>query len=222
MLTKMNIKVDLDPIIQQVQEIQFEKSITINYTNDKLLNGPYQLKPEFVNTPLGNAIELMGNIGEARLLKLESAESYTAHADPDDRIHLAIVTNQYSYIIDLDNNTMHHLPANGEVWHMDTGVTHVATNFGAKARIHLNIRVPLPPFVSPGYSLKVSGGDYDWKQESYMTVMSFFNRAIKENIITGFEKVSDREVLINCDPTILDRYITALTTKGFSVSLTPI
>jgi hypothetical protein len=222
MLTKMNIKVDLDPIIQQVQGIQFGKSITINYTDGKLLNGPYKLKPEFVNTPLGNAIELMGNVGEARLLKLESAESYTAHADPDDRIHLAIVTDQYSYIIDLDNNKMYHLPADGEVWHMDTGVTHVATNFGARPRIHLNIRVPLPPFTAPGYSLKISGGDYDWKQESYMTIMSFFNRAIKEKIITGFEKVSEREILVNCDPDALNPYIAELESKGFNVSLRPV
>jgi hypothetical protein len=51
--------------------------------------------------------------------------------------------------------------------------------------------------------------------------MSFFNRAIKDNIITGFEKVNEREVLINCDPIILSPYIKQLQEKGFNVSLTP-
>ena len=77
MLSKMNIKLDIDPIIKQVESLDFDKSIAINYTDDKLLSGPFKTKPEFVNTPLGNALELIGNAGEARLLKLECAESYT-------------------------------------------------------------------------------------------------------------------------------------------------
>jgi hypothetical protein len=215
----MNIKLDIDPIIKQVESLEFDKSIAINYTDDKLLSGPFKIKPEFVNTPLGNALELIGNVGEARLLKLECAESYTVHADPDDRIHLAIITNPHAYLMDLDEHTMHHLPADGEVWLMDTSKLHVATNFGARPRIHLNIRVSLPAFTKPGYSLRVDGGDYDWKQELYMTLMTFFNRAIKEKKITGFEKVDEREVLLNCDPNDIQEYLQKLKDKGFTVRL---
>ena len=52
--------------------------------------------------------------------------------------------------------------------------------------------------------------------------MAFFNRAIKSNYITGFEKVSEKEVLLNCNPPILDAKINELKDKGFVVSLTPV
>jgi len=219
MLSKLTLSVDVDSLVKQVSELNFGKSLSINYTTGKLLNGPYLTKPEFLNTPLGNILQSIENVGEARLLKLESGESYTAHSDPDDRIHVPIITNLYSYIMDLDNNKMYHLPADGSVWYMDTSVTHVAANFGGRTRIHLNIRVLLPKFKSPGYKLTVTGGDYDWKQEAYFTLMTFFNKSIKERIITGFEKVNEREVLLNCDPIVLNPYIKKLEDKGFSISL---
>jgi hypothetical protein len=219
MLTKMNIVIDVNPIVKQVEQLEFKKSLVLNYTDGTLLNGPYKTLLEFVGTPLGDALEAIGNIGEARLLKLDSAESYTAHADPDDRIHLAIITNPHAYLIDLDDTQLYHLPADGNVWHMDTGKMHVAANFGGRTRIHLNIRVALPKFTSPGYRLRADGGDYDWKQESYTTLMTFFNRAIKQKTITGFEKVNEREVLINCVPVTLAPYIQQLRDKGFNVIL---
>jgi hypothetical protein len=222
MLSKIDYKVDIGPIVDQVTQLEFKKKLDLNYTEGKLLNGPYKIKEEFVGTPLGNVLNSIENIGQARLLSLDSAESYTAHADPDDRIHLAITTNPHCYLIDLDNNKMFHLPVDGQLWHMDTGTTHVAANFGARSRIHLNIRVLLPFFKSPGFKFTVNGGDYDWKQESYMTLMSFFNKSIKNKIIFGFEKISEREVLINCDYEILDPYIQKLKEKGFSVSITPV
>ena len=220
MITRLPKIVDIGPIIDQVNRIgYFEKSLVLNETTGKLLNGPYTVKPEFKNTPLGDLLDSIKNIGEARLLKLKSGETYTAHCDPDDRIHLAITTNPYAHLIDLDNGLTMHLPVDGQLWYMDTGVTHVAANFGGRDRIHLNIRVLLPAFQYPGYSLSITGGDFDWKQEAYATVMGFFNKAIKEKKITGIERVDERKVLINCEPAILDPYITELKAKGFEVEL---
>jgi hypothetical protein len=219
MLNNTNIKVDITPIIEQVESLNFDKRLALNYTDNKLLNGPFKIKTEFEGTPLGNVLTLLGDIGEARLLKLDCAESYTAHSDPDDRLHLVITTNPNSYLIDLDTHTMYHLPVDGQVWEMDTGVMHVAANFGARPRIHLNIRKILPSFKRPGYKLSINGGDYDWKQESYIILMSFFNKAIKQNIITGFEKVNEREVLINCDINDINPYLLQLQEKGFEVTV---
>ena len=221
MIAKMGIKIDIDPVVRQVDALNFDKSLAINYTEGNILNGPYKTKLEFLGTPLGDVLELLSNPGEARLLKLEHGESYTAHSDPDDRIHLSIITNKHSFLIDFDSEKMYHIPADGELWLMDTSKLHIAGNFGAKPRIHLNIRVALPSVTLPGYLLKVEGGDYDWKQEIYTTLMSFFNLAIKNKIITGFEKISEREVLINCNPEVLAPYIKELENKGFKVSLKP-
>ena len=46
MLTLMPLTVDIDPIIKQVESLKFEKRLLLNYTEGKLLNGPYKTKPE--------------------------------------------------------------------------------------------------------------------------------------------------------------------------------
>lgn len=220
MLTKLDIKFPIDPIIEQVQSLTFDKRLPLNVTEGPLFSGPYRIKEEFQNTPLGDVLESLGPIGEARLLKLSSAESYTAHSDPDDRYHLAIITNPYCYLQDLTNQKIYHIPADGQVWKMDTGQIHVATNFGGRDRIHLNIRVPLPAFKYPGVLLSMEGGEYDWKQELHISFMSYLNRAIKEGLITGIEKVNDRELLINyTTEEVLDTIVAAVTAKGFKITV---
>ena len=222
MLKRLDIKFPIDPIIEQVQSLSFDKRLHLNKTDGPLFSGPYCTKEEFKNTPLGNVLESLGNIGEARLLKLSSAESYTAHADPDDRLHLAIVTNPYCYLQDLTSQTLYHVPVDGHIWQMDTGQIHVATNFGGRDRIHLNIRVLLPAFKYPGVLISMNGGDYDWKQELHISFMSYLNRAIKSRLVTGIEKVSDRELLLNASQEVIDTITAAAKAKGFSVVVKPV
>lgn len=220
MLTLIKEISNIDQIVDQVSKLHMvNKSLILNQTDGNLLSGNYVTLPEFKNTPLGDLLDSLGDIGEARLLKLEAAESYTAHTDPDDRIHLVITTNPHCYLIDLEKEKMYHLPVNGELWNMDTGVEHVAVNFGARPRIHLNIRHRLPKYNLPGYHIKVDGGDYDWKQELYSNLMSFINYNIKSGRITGIEKVNERELKLNCDKELLDKITSNIDAKGFTVSV---
>lgn len=213
----------LQPLIDQVNELgDFGRSLAINYTDGELLNGPYKTKPEFENTPLGEILSSIDDPGEARLLKLAPSETYSAHADPDDRWHVAIITNEFCYLIDFDDSEMYHLPANGELWYMDTSKMHVAANFGPRDRIHLNIRKPLPQFTKPGIKLSIQGGEYDWKQQSYVEIMTFFNKAIKSGDITGFQKVNEREVLLNCTEEILEPFKQRLIDIGFNIEITQV
>lgn len=202
MLTLLPQKFNIQPIVNQVNELgYFGKRLDLNSPTGKFFNDPWHTKAEFKGTPLGEVLDSLGTIGQARLLSLDSAESYTAHSDPDDRIHLAIVTNPYSFLIDVENSQMYHLPVDGNLWYMDTGPVHVATNWGGRPRIHLNIRMLLPSFdiTRPGFSLKIIKGDVDWKQESYIEIMGTINRLIKQNKITGFESVNEKELFINID-----------------------
>ena len=218
MLHRLDIKFPIGPIIEQVQSLSFDKRLCLNETSGPLFSGPYKLKEEFKNTPLGNVLESIGPIGEARLLKLSSAESYTAHADPDDRYHLAITTNSYCYLQDLSNQKLYHIPADGYIWRMDTSQIHVATNFGGRDRIHLNIRVPLPAFKFPGVLISLDGGDFDWKQELHISFMSYLNQAIKNGLVTGIEKINDKELLLNYNSEeVINTITSAVTAKGFSI-----
>jgi hypothetical protein len=220
MLTKTNFKFNIEPIIAQLNTLPyFERSLKLNETDGNLLSGVYRIKPEFVNTPLGDVLDSLGNIGEARLLKLLSAQSYTAHCDPDDRYDLVITTNPNCYLINIEENSLHHLPVTGEIWKLDTSIKHTASNFGSRDRVYLNIRERLPEFISPGIHFYFTGGDFDWKQVLYEDIMGYINRKIKEKEITGIEKVNDRELRLNCTDEVRDYIYNNATSKGFTVIL---
>ncbi len=223
MFTQIKQIENMQPIIDQCKDLAWDNNRSyLNSTDGNLLSGKYQIKEELKDTPLGNLLESLGDIGEARLLKLESGETYTAHTDPDDRLHLVIETNPYCYIINLDNQQMHHFPVDGKLILMDTSVTHVAVNFGGRPRIHLNIRIKLPKFQLPGYRIKVLGGDYDWKQELYIKMMGFLNQSIKQGTVQGIEKVNERELLLNCDQSVLDFIKADVESKGFDIEITSV
>lgn len=212
----------IGPLIEQVNSLQFDKRLSINKPSGSFFGDPWKTLPEFENTPLGEVLSILGPIGEARLMRLTSAETYTAHGDPDDRYHIAIITNPYSYIIDLDDSKLYHLPADGTLWIMDTSKIHVAANFGGRDRIHLNIRLLLPKFDSnkKHVRIRIEGGEFDWKQESYIEVMPELNRLIKSHYVTGFDRVNDRELLLNVvDNSIIEPIIKKLKSKGFTVNL---
>lgn len=222
MLTRTDLHFNIEPIIEQVKRLNLtEHSLALNETTGNLLNGPYTIKQEFVGTPLGNVLEALGEIGEARLLRLDSGETYTAHTDPDDRLHLSIISNPYCYLVNLEDNTLHNLPVDGYIWDMDTSIMHSAINLGGRERIHLNVRAVLPQFSKPGKRLTFVGGDFDWKQELYKDIMGFVNKEIKAGRVTGFEKVNDREVLISyTDNSVLNYIMGIAIRKGFTVQAT--
>lgn len=202
MLTQLPQKFPIQPIVDQVAALgNFGKRLDLNTPTGEFFSDPWATKLEFKNTPIGEVLGSLGNIGQARLLCLDSAESYTAHADPDDRIHLAIVTNEFSYLVDLTNDKLYHLPADGQLWYMDTGKIHVAANWGPRTRIHLNVRVLLPKYVpsNKGLSIRVVDGDYDWKQLAYMPLMEAINRLVKDNLVTGFKGINEKELWLNTD-----------------------
>ncbi len=212
----------IEPIIDQVQGLYFEKRLNLNRPTGSYFGDPWETLDEFKDTALGRVLESIGPIGEARLLKLSSAETYTAHGDPDDRYHLAIVTNPHSYLIDLDTGSMHHLPIDGKLWRMDTSKIHVAANFGGRDRIHLNIRLLLPKFDPSKANVKVifEGGDFDWKQESYIEIMPALNKLIKSGYVTGFNRINDREIQLNVvDKILIEPILDKLKSKGFAVTV---
>lgn len=220
MLQKTLFQFDVAPIVQQVKEMgHFDRSIVLNETKNNLLSGYYTVKPEYVDTPLGVVLTSLGDIGEARLLKLNPEDVYTAHTDPDDRYHMSITTTPYSYIADLDNCTLHHLPVDGSIWYMDTSIMHSAIHLGGgDERIHLNVRVRLPAISKPYYRIRFEDtGKFNWKQMLYNTMMSYINIAIKNKQVTGIERVSEREMYINCSSDIIAALQQHIEAGGFKL-----
>lgn len=225
MLKELPQKFSIDPIIDQVSKLEFTKRLTLNQPTGSFFNDPWETLSKFKGTPLGNVLDSLSPIGQARLLTLESAESYTAHTDPDDRLHLAIITNEYSFLVDMLFGNLYHVPADGTVHLMDTSRAHVAANWGGRPRIHLNIRVLLPHYTpsKPGLKFKVNSGDFDWKQISYIEIMGKINYYIKTGIVTGFKAVSEKELIINCDsPDLFQDMVDKILKQGVDIEFTPI
>ena len=220
MLSKTNYKFPIQPILDQFETIPyFDSRLTLNETDGNLLTGKYRVKAEYVGTPLGDVLEALGDIGEARLLKLKSEEVYTAHCDPDDRYDLVITTNPHCYLIDIEKNVMHHLEPTGEVWKLDTSIRHTAANFGSRERVYLNVRERLPQFNLPGVKFSFSGGDFDWKQVLYEDIMKYLNIKIKSGEVWGIEKVNDLELMLNATNDVIDFIKTNAESKGFAVRI---
>ena len=71
-----------------------------------------------------------------RLLILPEKSCYTFHFDPTPRIHLAVVTNEWSFMTD-SKWKLRHVPADGYPYYFDTTKAHTAINSALEDRIHI-------------------------------------------------------------------------------------
>lgn len=77
-----------------------------------------------------------GKIRRTRLMNLPPRACYSVHQDPSVRYHLVLSTNPHALFIFL-NGRLVALPANGEIYRLDTRLLHTAMNGGERERIHL-------------------------------------------------------------------------------------
>lgn len=221
MIKQLHNKFPIEPLIEQINKLDLSnKRIDLNKPTGKFFNDPWV--HEFQGTPLGDLLDSLGPIGQARLLTLYAGDTYTAHCDPDDRYHFAFSTNKYSFLVDLDSKKFYTVPVDGHVYHMDTSITHIAVNWGPTVRTHLNVRLLLPKFdeTKPGLKIKVNQGKVEWKQDSYIEIMGFVNKSIKAGVVTGFDAPNETTLYLNCmEPRLFDDIIDRIRNKGVDVSV---
>lgn len=139
MLKKTNFQF-ADTVIREIGFLLTTDDIVVlNNPSGDFFYDPWTIKDEYKDTVFDKLLSILPNIGQARLIKLISGDTYHAHADIDDRYHMSI-TGNYSYLIDLDNNIMHSVPVDGCWYLMDAGTLHVASNFGELYRYQLVVR----------------------------------------------------------------------------------
>jgi hypothetical protein len=127
---------------------QTEERITINKPTGDFFYSPWEIKEEFKGTvweEIYNSLTVSDK-GEARIIRLNSGESYISHADMDDRYHLNL-SGINCFLIDLDNKIFHELNADGIWYDMDAGRIHTAANFGNRIRFQVVVRKLLSPIV---------------------------------------------------------------------------
>jgi len=141
MITKTPFSVPLE-IIKKAKDSILETTfrIGINEPTNRFFYDPWKVKEEFRGTVWETILNsLPGPIGEARLIQLAHGTCYMSHCDIDDRYHLSI-EGQYSYLIDLESEKMYQTSPDGVWYLMNTGIRHVAANFGSYNRLQLVIR----------------------------------------------------------------------------------
>ena len=77
------------------------------------------------------------NLGRMRLSKIKPEMNLCWHREPDERIHIPVITNPGAHLIIGDE--IKHLRADGSIWYCDTRQYHTAFNGGQTDRIHLAI-----------------------------------------------------------------------------------
>lgn len=145
MLSKTNYTVSRQLFQEAHQNIpDFGDSTTLNQPAGRFFNDPWIIKDEFIATVWEKILAtLPEKQGEARLIRLTPGEAYPSHADIDDRWHLNI-TGDNSYLIDLQEQTLHKVEQDMTWWIMDAGRKHAAANLGSQDRIQLVVRQLLP------------------------------------------------------------------------------
>ncbi len=162
--------------------------VAINEPTGDFFYDPWKIKPEFVGTPFAEALKLLpANIGEARIITLESGRCYFSHSDIDDRYHLNL-TGDCAALVNLETEQSWFLKPDGIWYDMDAGPRHSAVNFGQYERKQLVVRKLLTRntlnFPINAY-IKAKGQNARFVFDNQIS--PWLNRASKKGIITDFE-----------------------------------
>jgi len=91
----------------------------------------------FKHTYLYEIYKAVPNIGRFRIMVIDGPKCYTIHKDFTTRYHLVLQTNPHCYFVFPDNNEVLHIPADGNLYLVDTIQHHTFLNGSREKRIHL-------------------------------------------------------------------------------------
>jgi hypothetical protein len=220
MLEKLSITVDSKKLFDLVKHFPEGKNQLNTPTGDFFYDA-WTLLPEYQNTEMEELLKQLPNHGEARVIVLKPGESYSAHADIDDRYHVTLDAEQ-SYLHDVENEIMYATKPDNTVYLMNTGVLHTASNYGYKNRYQLVIRKllqkqelhhPINVFMNvkePVYNLRYL---FD---SSFSKLLNRFN---KQGKITKFSKVNECIVKFIVEESSLNEILKMQQTCGFDVEV---
>lgn len=141
MIERQPFSVSIDTINEAKNSLPaIDFRLSLNSPTGDFFYDPWEIKEEFKNTIWSEILNtLPAPIGEARIIELKHGTTYMSHCDIDDRYHLNI-EGQYSFLIDIDSQKMFPTVADGNWYVINTGIRHVAANFGSVKRTQLVVR----------------------------------------------------------------------------------
>lgn len=139
---KTDIKINLDELLSNfIEKYQATTStrICINSKSDtfdpadmcsQLVYTNYpEILPEFKNTIWEETLNLLPGLkSRARIHTLAPFSVLEAHRDFERRYHVALITDPACKFLNLEDDTMYHIPADGYVYEIDTTKLHTFVN----------------------------------------------------------------------------------------------
>lgn len=210
MLTKTPYTVSKELLQLAISNLpEFDRRINLNAPTGDFFYDKWKVLPEFENTIWERILSTLPfNIGEARLMKLSPEQCYRSHADLDDRFHLSLIESR-SYLVDLDNNVLHRLHADGYWYDMDASRRHSAVNFGSVARIQLVIRKlltnsnltdPVP------VNIVLSSNTHDFRFVFDDVFSPLISKINKDGKMNNFKVISNSHVSFNTEKELKDMF----------------
>lgn len=205
MIVKTSLQVDHSLIEEVQKELYFRGTINLNDPSGDFFYDPWVIKDIYQNSIWESILVTLGsNIGEARVIILKAGESYMAHADIDDRYHLNL-KGEYSFLIDLLDQTMYPTVCNNHWYEMDAGKIHAATNYGNIDRAQIVVRKLLirNKLEKPVHvSIEATDETQDYRYRFDNEISPWLNRMNKSGLISNF-KVKGKIVEVDVEQQLI-------------------
>jgi hypothetical protein len=213
MIQPTNLIVSQDLIKKMSEFDSNEMKVAINEPTGDFFYDPWRIKSEYIGTPFEQALGLLpADIGEARIITLESGRCYFSHSDIDDRYHLNL-SGDCAALMNLETKESYFLKPDGIWYDMDAGLLHSAANFGQLDRKQLVVRKLLNKNIltNPisGY-IKARGKNARFVFDN--TISPWLNRANKNGVISDFE-TNLSKVYFKIEETSIGEFIEIIPTE---------
>ena len=221
MLQKLEAKTNSKILFDLVKHLPEGKN-ALNKPTGNFFYDPWELLPEYKDTAIEDLLKQLPDHGEARVIVLKPGESYSAHADVDDRYHVTLDAEQ-SFLHDIENETMHATKPDDTVYLMNAGVLHSASNYGYKNRYQLVIRKRLQSnrMMNDPRQVVMTSNDpvYNLRYLFDISFSILLNRLAKEQSIDAFARINEHTIKFLCDGSKINELLKMQQICGFKIDI---
>ena len=221
MLEKLDTKTDSKKLYELLKHLPEGKNV-LNKPTGNFFYDPWEIVPEYKDTVLDELLQQLPDHGEARLIVMKPGESYSAHADIDDRYHVTLDA-EHSYLHDIENEVMFPNQADDCVYLMNTGLLHSASNYGYNNRYQLVIRKRLKNnsmMKDPRQVLMtVKNPVYNMRYLFDSSFSRMLNRFVKEGKVNNFARINETTVKYLCENDSINEILKMQQICGFEIDI---
>ena len=116
MISNTEYKIDLE-LIEKAAELckDWSGKNVLNMPTGDFFYDPWKISPHYKGTVFEELLNVLPDVGEARIIRQECGTCYQLHSDIDNRYHLNL-SGDNAALIDVNNNMIYPLKADGNYY----------------------------------------------------------------------------------------------------------